>query len=215
MVNVDELDKFVLKFKSLLELSSRDAKFIVNAEDGVLQLNLQVNVKLENASGSGISNQYDRGTPSRKRRRERRDKERKARAAAAVEAATKVASDVGPNPIQVAEKSDIEYEMVVNVQDEVRNFEITEAIEENFVGGLMDRNVDDVKLARSLNVHKLREEAEDNRMTCCYYKLIVKNDLASEIVESWNKPGCFDDLAFENAERDKKQVKVRCIKKVS
>ena len=90
MVNVDELDKFVLKFKSLLELGSRDAKLIVNAEDGVLQLNLQVNVKLENASGSGISNKYDCGTPSRKRRRERRDKERKARAAAAaVEAATK------------------------------------------------------------------------------------------------------------------------------
>ena len=149
----------------------RDAKLIVKAEDGVLQLNLQVNVKLENACGSGISNhssQYDRGSPSRKRRRERRDKERKARAAAAVEAATNVVSDVGPNPIQVSEKSDNEYEMVVNVQDEVSNFEITETIEENFVGGLKDRNVDDVKLARSLYVHKLKEEAEDNRMTCCY-----------------------------------------------
>ena len=48
------------------------------------------------------------------------------------------------------------------------------------------------------------------------YKIIVKNkDVVLDVIKSWKEQNNFDDLAFRNSKIDKKQVKIRDVRKVS
>ena len=72
---------------------------------------------------------------------------------------------------------------------------------------------------QSIYVHKLKVgEHEDSNgdRKYTFYRVTVKNDAkATGVVESWAKPGGFDDLAFGNAISDNKQVMVKKVKKTS
>ena len=127
MAGINELDKFVYKFKSLLE-SGSDAKLIVNAERGIAKISLHVNVQYsvdthvkeaENSSrrNGGVS------SPCRQRRRLRREAKRNARAAAAEAEKAKVVEN--DPELKKAEMSEAEYELLVETQEEVTNYEIT------------------------------------------------------------------------------------------
>ena len=48
------------------------------------------------------------------------------------------------------------------------------------------------------------------------YKIIVKNkDVVLDVIKSWKEQNNFDDLAFRNSKIDKKQVKIRDVRKIS
>ena len=118
---------------------------------------------------------------------------------------------------KVAEEA--QYEIQFDTQAQVSNLDVTEAIEVNVDGGLNDRNVSADDPSRFVLVHKLRHESHDDdnkqildRIT---YRLIVKNkEVALDVIDDWNNPGTFDDLAFRNAKLDKLYVKIREVKRI-
>ena len=114
---------------------------------------------------------------------------------------------------------EVQYEVNIDVQEKVKNFDVIEAVEVNFDGGLNDLNIEPEDPSRYILVHKLNEvayETEDKmKWKSCTYKILVKNvDAALNVIESWKKAHNFDDLAFRSAERDEKQVKIRDIRKI-
>ena len=222
MASMSELDKFVLKFKSLWD-SGSNAELIVNTEDGVAHISLHVSVDLGKTCGtaSRASHGSDSGrdSPCRKRRRKRREAMRKAKAAE--EAASKLTVEVDSIPssgaLQTSEQADMsEFHILVETQKDVRNYEVTEAIEVNFDGCLNDRKIDVEDQVRTIYVHKdIQQDTTTGDMRTCLYKVFVKNHtIALDVIESWKTAGNFDDLAFDNAVSGKKQVKIREIRKI-
>ena len=220
MAGINELDKFVFKFKSLLEAGS-DANLIVNAERGVAKISLHVNVyygpDVKGSESASISRRKGgAGSPSRQRRRIRREAERLARTAAAVA----VGGNEAPRNVSLEQEevSEVEYELIVDTKEDVTNYEITEAIEENFWGALKDQTANQENTRDSIYVYKSKGAALKNEETgtiSYIYKIFVNNDTSAvKVVEKWRDPGFFDDLAFGNAIRDNKQVRIRKIKKI-
>ena len=100
-------------------------------------------------------------------------------------------------------------------KEKVEKFDVIEAVEVNFNGGLNDLNIEpDDPSGYKLN--EVAYETEDKmKWKSCTYKILVKNvDAALNVIESWKKAHNFDDLAFRSAERDEKQVKIRDIRKI-
>ena len=202
-----ELEKFIIKFRSLCE-SGTDAKLVVDAKDGVAQISLSVTVKMDEVFGKVCKSSnphHGRQTgdsPCKKRRRERQDADRKAKAAA-----EQVAIDTN------------KFVLEVETQESVNNVDITEAIEENFFGGLNDRNVAKGDPSRSILVHKIKDQAvldkSNEKIVTSIYHIFVKNEAAVlGVLDDWTEPHKFDDLAFRNAVYGKKQVKIRKITKI-
>ena len=79
--------------------------------------------------------------------------------------------------IQEAE-SDVEFVVVVDVQEGVEGYDIVEAFEENFTAVLIDVNVNLDDACQSMLIHKIEEdEYQDDingRMRCIKYKIFVK-----------------------------------------
>ena len=82
MVTIDELDKFVNKFKCLFP-SGSDFRLVVNAKARVAEISLHANVSLEepvrNGPAQGHNFKRVQESPCKRRRRERREAERKAK----------------------------------------------------------------------------------------------------------------------------------------
>ena len=80
--------------------------------------------------------------------------------------------------IQEAE-SDVEFVVVVDVQEGVEGYDIVEAFEENFTAVLIDVNVNLDDACQSMLIHKIEEdEYQDDingRMRCINYEIFVKN----------------------------------------
>ena len=240
MATFDELDKFISKFKSLWN-SGSNAKLVVDVEAGVAQISLSVNVALNNATGlaTGIScghGSHRKGggdSPCRKRRRARREALRKAKVAAEEAAvketgatelkeAEKVDSDAINTAKLVTEKAEMslaQFEVIVEAQEEVTNFEVTEAIEVNFEGGLDDQKVGKKDQLRTIYVHKMLNEKEQNgdiegQKIRLYSVYVRHDDRILNLFNSWTKQGYFDDLAFQNSKMGIRQVKIREIRKI-
>ena len=226
MVNMDELDKFILKFKSLWQ-SGSNVKLTANVDSGIAHISLHVSVGLDNNHASSrpqSSSKSGRESPCRKRRRERRKAEREAKAAAEEAAAgSAVNVDCSPSEVVVNQaemSSDAKFEILVEAQDEVTNLDITEAIEENFDGLLDEMKFSKQDALRFICVHKLKVETSalddgNIRRNFWTYRIIVKNnEVTLNLVDSWKVPGKFDDLAFRNLSGGKPKVKVRDILKI-
>ena len=108
---------------------------------------------------------------------------------------------------------------VVDTQEDVTNYEVTEAIEENFWRALKNVNASQKDEYHShIYVYKSKVDAIMNEETgkmSSTYRIFVNNHLgALAVVEKWREPRYFDDLAFGNSDRDKKQVIIREIRKI-
>ena len=236
MVSITELDKFVVKFKSLLE-SGSDAKLIVDAVGGVAKISLHVDVMLKpqpnhasESDGASSRRNYAMhngggGSPSRQRRRLRREAERKSKAtAAAEEVAAKSCENVDEGVVAemnqaVVPTADVEFEIIVDTQKKICNYEITEAFEENFYGALGAENVAG-KDSYGIYVYRskvdLPEDVNVADVKNFSYRIFVTNhEKTLNVVNNWQKPGYFDDLAFGNAIKDGKSVRIREVKRMS
>ena len=104
------------------------------------------------------------------------------------------------------------------MQEEVKNYEVTEAIEVNFDGGLDDLKIDKNNTMRTIFIHKMKKEMiqkGNENMKIRSYNVFVRNDgVVLKLIDSWRKQGNFDDLAFNNVKSDEKQVKIREITKL-
>ena len=61
-----------------------------------------------------------------------------------------------------AEKIESEYEIRINAHEDLCNYDIVEAIEENFFWGVKDRNVSKDDTLSSILVHNLDQGVQDN-----------------------------------------------------
>ena len=191
MASFAELDKFVSKFKSLWETGS-NVSMTVEANAGLAKISLHVNVALKVQDQVELADSFRRGggyggkgSPCRQRRRIRRAAERQARANATGDAVTaRSAAEMDQSQvarvhdIQEAE-SDVEFVVVVDVQEGVEGYDIVEAFEENFTAVLIDVNVNLDDACQSMLIHKIEEdEYQDDingRMRCINYEIFVKN----------------------------------------
>ena len=162
-----ELDKFILKFRSLCE-SGSNARLVVDTEDGIAKISLHVSVKLEQAFGrvnitSSKSHRRGRDSPCKQRRRERREAERNAKVVAAQVSTGD--SDGCADTSRIDKElnlMDVKFDLKVEAQEAVKNVDITEAIEVNFSGGLDEKKVSLNHPSRSILVLKMKESSFQN-----------------------------------------------------
>ena len=130
----------------------------------------------------------------------------------------KVAERSNENDIPQKEKCEAEYELKVDAHIKVRNFDVVEAIEENYNGTLNDQKIDVNDPSRYILVQKIKEEPfenENEKRTLLSYRVFVNNNVVSKtLIESWKLQRNFDDLAFRNAVYDKIQVRIHEVKKI-
>ena len=228
---VDELDKFIQKFKSLC-VSGSNARLVVQAEaeSGIANISLSVDIRLDRHENVKVAEKSRRngaygGSPSRQRRRARREAERLAKAAAAAEAGNAsddvVMIDHSQETIDKvqAEMSEQEFDLSFDVQESVKHYDVLEAIEVNYGGSLDDRNVSTDDPCRLISCINVKQEAVENytdvgmkTVTC---RISVKKDEnASHVINDWKKSSNFDDLAFRNAVRGSRQVMIREVKEI-
>ena len=119
-----------------------------------------------------------------------------------------------------AEMNEVQYEIRIDAHEKLRNYDIVEAIEENFYGGLQDRNICREDPSSSILIHNYEQDLKENtngrKLSSFVYRLFVKNnDIPKSVVEDWINPGRFDDLAFRSAVRDKMTARVMDIRKIA
>ena len=134
-----------------------------------------------------------RQVAGKQRRREYRAAMRKEIAAVeetAVKTADKIDSATSFNTKQIVKHAEMsKFEVVIATQKEVKNYQMTEAIEVNFNGCLNDQKIDLNDQLRTIYVHRKIHEgiSNENMNTCiCTFKVFVKNnEIATHVVESW------------------------------
>jgi hypothetical protein len=241
MAGTNELDSFLRKFVILWQ-SGCDAKLNLESEAGNAYVTLRIGLgKVLPGHHHGHVVRHRGGGPARQRRRERRDLERRTAAAAEdavevaenaptfkdaeeakkVEAMTEKVITLSPNsPIPqldgiVDEKENDEkahFELKVEAHEKCTNYDVIEAIQENFFGALDQKKVDKTDPIRHLII---REEDKGLSKVQEKYKLIVRdNKVATDILGLWNEPYEFDDLAFKNAVYGVVKIKIKEVKRV-
>jgi len=95
----------------------------------------------------------------------------------------------------------------------VKTYDIIEAIEENFVRGLKDINVNEKDPCCKIKVQEVDQKTFEykngEKIKRYGLKLFVKNmENALAVIEDWETPSNFDYLAFKNVERDKLEIGV-------
>ena len=213
--SMDELDKFILKFKSLCGAGS-NANLVINADAGLLKLSLQVEMKLEHVLETENTPRRKGWSPCKQRRKERREADRKAAAEKVVKVDTE--SDIHQTDIKGLEP-EMKFELRIHAQEGIKNYDIIEAIEENFSGALDDKKVASSDPSRSILVQKSKEklvsdENGEKISKYIYHISVMDNPQVLDVIENWRKPHLFDDLAFRNAVYGKKQVKIMEIKTI-
>ena len=248
MVSIRELDSFVTKFKHLLH-NGFEATLSMEANMGkafvVLKAGLDPiatpfqlqktwdgpqKTKCSHQTPSQINGGNRHRSPSYKRRQERRRILRENFANTAEEAENEVD---GMSPADTRENlnhdlavrqtemfaSKVEFDVSIAVQEEVKSYDILEALDENFIGGLSDRNVHLGKSSPVMYVHQIEEKAgevnTEEEIKVLKFRIYVSNDEnAIDVVQNWKNNGQFDDLAFRNSSSDKRQVRIQEIKKL-
>ena len=233
MASTRELDSFVTKFKHLLHngfeatlsMESKMGKAFVILKAGLDPVSTPKRTYVSQFSPSsqlsGIPSRYR--SPSYRRRQERRRIAREDSNHIAEEANNVVDSPEYPTE-KVADSqaemfvSKAQYEVKINAQEDVKIYDMMEALDVNFSGGLGDRNVD-LTCSRNMYVHQIGEKTcttknEDGFREVTFKILVDDDEIAIDVIENWQKPGQFDDLAFRNALSDKRQVKIQEVKKL-
>ena len=245
MAGHDELGNFVRKFVSLWQ-SGCNAKLNVEAEAGNAFVSIRVGLGQAQPLPCGSHGGGRRGgSPAKQRRRERREAERQVKAATEqaaaeenenLERSTAEQVDTGKEEDTVAEednkipqidgssddseakKREIAYELKIDAHENCKNYDVIEAIEENYQGTLNDLKVDEHDPSRYILVQKLKEahvEVNDEKRLKLIYRVLVNDDeVAKTLIESWKDPYKFDDLAFRRAVYDKIQIRIQEVQKI-
>jgi hypothetical protein len=231
MAGPDELDSFVRKFRTLWK-SGRNAKLFVETEAGHAFVNLQVGLGQAQPQ-QPVWHGGRGGSPSKQRRLERRAEERREVAAAAAEVekvekakiaekaseaeaenVSETQNKVTDSPIpQVDGIADDEAHFVIQVDahEKCTNDDVIESIEVNFSGHLDDKKVEKTDPVRNI---RFREANKNLKEVQNEYRVTIKDDdLAVEILERWNTPYEFDDLAFDNAVYDEIKIKIKNVRR--
>ena len=108
--------------------------------------------------------------------------------------------------------------MILDAQEDVKTYDIMEALDVNFRGELSERNANPTSI-RDMYVHQIEEKTctSENKDEFRHYtfRIFVEDDeIAIDVIQNWQNPGQFDDLAFRNALSDKRQVKIQEVKKL-
>ena len=168
------------------------------------------------------------GAGARQRRAERRAAEREmsadAQKSSSIDSSSTDEVDVIKNMIkdeipispipQVDGTAEVEakFEVTVDAHEVCCNDDVIEAIEENFYGHLEDKQIEKSNPLASLLIE---EAGKDLLKVQNVYTLNVKDDeKVTEIIERWQKPYEFDDLAFKNAKHGKVGIKIRDVKRI-
>ena len=104
--------------------------------------------------------------------------------------------------------SNICFEFKVEAHDSCTNDNILESIEANFLGCLDDEKVDKDAPIRELSV-KESKDTPANPNIRIYEVKVMDNEIVKRIIESWNTPYTFDDLAFKKAVRDEIVINIK------
>ena len=244
MASIRELESFVTKFKHLLHNgfeatlsleSKRGKAFVVlKAEIDPIPALRQTYVTpcspLHPNQKSSIQNRYR--SPSYRRRQERRRLARGNSVHAAEEANDQVTAEeandqslvnspecsTAESQAEIFAASKAQFEVKIAAQKDVKPYDILEALDENFEGGLGDRNVETTS-SQNMYVHQICEKVETTENSDGFedftFRIFVNNDEnAIDVIQNWRNPGQFDDLAFRNASSDKRQVRVKEVKKL-
>jgi hypothetical protein len=103
--------------------------------------------------------------------------------------------------IDGTEDRNVYYELTVEAHMECTYDDVIETIKANFFGSLDDENVKENDPLRYIIV----QQADENQKL---YEVAVKdNETSMKVIEKWNIPYEFDDLAFKNSVYDK--IKIR------
>ena len=118
---------------------------------------------------------------------------------------------------QLTEMSETTFEVKVETQEDVRNFDVIEAIEENYGAALTEKNVSADSPCRNMVFNSLKKEVFENqngeKINSFIIKILVRNnDAALAVINDWKAPNNFDDLAFRNSMGDRRQVRVTDVK---
>ena len=220
MAGVIELDSFVRKF-ILLWRTGSNAKLSVEAKAGEAFVNLSVG--LGQAVPGAHAAKRRGGAGARQRRAERRVAEREMSAEAQkfssmdsscteeVHVTKNIIEDEIPQVDGTAEL-EAKFEVTVDAHEVCCNDDVIEAIEENFYGHLEDKQIEKSNPLASLLIE---EAGKDLLKVQNVYRLNVKDDeKVTEIIERWQKPYEFDDLAFKNAKHGKVGIKIKDVKRI-
>jgi hypothetical protein len=109
--------------------------------------------------------------------------------------------------------SNICYKFKVEAHETCMHEDILESIEANFLGCLDDAKVEKDAPLRKLVVRKSKENSikKDIRL---YEVKVIENEIVNRIIESWNTPYTFDDLAFKNAVRDEIVINIQEVQRL-
>ena len=242
MAGLEELEKFVRKFVTLWQ-SGSDANLYVETKAGSAFVNLRVGLGQAHTHQGQHAGVRRGGGPAKQRRLERRAAAREASAAAAAEKAgagdenrekdkideetlvkkkTEEAEDalekVTNSPIPQVDgisesDSNICFEFRVEAHESCTHEDILESIEANFLGCLDDEKVEKDSKIRDLIV----EESKDNpgsQNIRLYEVTVLDNEIVKKIIESWNTPYTFDDLAFKKAVRDEIVINIQKVQRL-
>ena len=220
MASMDELDKFIYKFRSLWT-SGSNAKLEVNAENGIARTSLHVSVKLPGSNDVTRVNNHScqkGGSPSRQRRRVRREAERKAKEALSEKTGGSVV-DKTNNVNEVTEMSETMFQVKVEGQEEVENYDVIEAIEENFGAALTAKNVSADHPCRNLVYNYWKKEPLENnngeKINGFTINILVRSKKeALDVINEWKVPNNFDDLASRNSIGGRRQVQMKEVEKI-
>ena len=241
MVSIRELDSFVTKFKHLLH-NGFEATLSMEANMGkafvVLKAGLDPiatpfqlhKTKCSHQTPSQINGGNRHRSPLYKRRQERRHILRENFANTAEEAENEVdgmfPADTRENlnhdlAVRQTEMfvSKVEFDVSIAVQEEVKSYDILEALDENFIGGFSAGNVHLGKSSPVMYVYQIEEKAgeidNEEGIKVLKFRIYVSNDEnAIDVVQNWKNNGQFDDIAFRNSSSDKRQVRIQEIKKL-
>ena len=91
--------------------------------------------------------------------------------------------------------------------------DILESIEANFLGCLDDEKIVKDAPIRDLDVREYKDNQIGQNIRL--YKVTVTDDeIVKKIIQSWNTPYTFDDLAFKNAVHDEIEIKIQAAKRL-
>ena len=235
MAGPDELDRFVRKFVTLWQ-SGSDANLYVETKAGSAFVNLRVGLGQAHTHQGQHAGVRRGGGPAKQRRLERRAAAREASAAAekagaedanrdketlakkkteeAEDALEKVTNSPIPQVDGISESdSNICFEFRVEAHESCSHEDILESIEANFLGCLDDEKVEKDSKIRDLIV----EESKDNpgsQNIRLYEVTVLDNEIVKNIIESWNTPYTFDDLAFKKAVRDEIVINIQKVQRL-
>ena len=237
MAGLVELDKFVRKFVTLWQ-SGCDANLHVETRAGSAFVNLRVGLGQAHTHHGQHAGGRRVGGPAKQRRLAKRAAARKATAAAEEAAeganpdlgvvgeealATKTSEEAEDASLKVTSSpipqfdgtsdSDISYEFKVEAHETCTHADILESIEANFLGCLDDEKVDKDASIRNLVVRKSKDSLSGQNIRL-YKVTVTENEIVKRIIESWNTPYTFDDLAFKNAVRDEIVINIQAVQRL-